>query len=71
MFDVECILKLLMLKATLVMYAISRALVFVKSKDMLELYDSNNPWIIRFSVKVLPIPSPPCQKWKSWLCIMV
>jgi hypothetical protein len=43
MFDVECIFKLLKLKATLVMYVISRALVFVKSKDMLVLYDCNNP----------------------------
>jgi hypothetical protein len=39
MFDVECVFKLLILRATLVMYAISRALVFVKYKDMLVLYD--------------------------------
>jgi hypothetical protein len=42
MFDVECIVELSILKATLVMYAICRALVFVKFKDMSLLHDFNN-----------------------------
>jgi hypothetical protein len=58
MFDVECIVELSILKATLIMYAICRALVFVKFKDMSLLHDCNKHWIISFNVKVLTIPSP-------------
>jgi len=43
MFNVECIVKPSILKATLPIDAISKALVFVKSKDMSLLYNYNNP----------------------------
>jgi hypothetical protein len=41
MFSVECTIKLL--KTTLFVDAISKVLVFVKSKDMSLLYNYNNP----------------------------
>jgi len=59
MFNVECIIKPWILKATLCMNAINRALVYVKFKNILLLYNHNNPFIISFSVKVLLIPTPP------------
>jgi hypothetical protein len=43
MFNVECIVKSSKLKAILLVDAISKALVFVKSKDMSLLYNCNNP----------------------------
>ncbi len=43
MFNVECIVKPSILNATLPIYAISKALIFVKSKDMFLLYNCNNP----------------------------
>jgi len=43
MFNVECIIKPSILKAILPIDAISKALVFVKSKDRLLLYNCNNP----------------------------
>ncbi len=43
MFNVECIVKLSILKTILHVDAISKALVFVKSKDMFLLYNHNNP----------------------------
>ncbi len=43
MFNVECIVKPSILKATLHIDAISKALVFVKSKDISLLYNCNNP----------------------------
>jgi hypothetical protein len=43
MFDVECIVKPSILKATLFIDAISKALAFVKSKEMSLLYNYNNP----------------------------
>jgi hypothetical protein len=43
MFNVECIVKLSILKTILPIDAISKALVFVKSKDMFLLYNRNNP----------------------------
>ncbi len=43
MFNVECIVKPSILKATLPVDAISKALVFVKSKYMSLLYNCNNP----------------------------
>ncbi len=43
MFNVECIVKLSILNATLPIDAISKALVFVKSEDMFLLYNQNNP----------------------------
>jgi hypothetical protein len=43
MFNVERIVKLSILKAVLCVVAISKALVFVKSKDMSQLYNCNNP----------------------------
>jgi hypothetical protein len=43
MFNVECIVKLLILKIILPIDAISKALVFFKSKDMFLLYNHNNP----------------------------
>jgi hypothetical protein len=56
MFSVECITKLL--KATLFVDAISKALGFVKSEDMSLLYNCNNPWVMSFNVKVLLVPAP-------------
>jgi hypothetical protein len=43
MFNVECIVKSSILKATLYVDAISKALVFVKSEDLFLLYNHNNP----------------------------
>ncbi len=43
MFDVECIVKQSLLKTYLFIDAISKALVFVNSKDMFLLYNCNNP----------------------------
>jgi hypothetical protein len=43
MFNVECIGKPSILKATLTIDVIIKALVFVKSKDMSLLYNYNNP----------------------------
>ncbi len=43
MFSVQCIVKLLILKVVLLIDVISKALVFVKSKDMSLLYNHNNP----------------------------
>jgi hypothetical protein len=60
MFSVECTIKLL--KTTLFVDAISKVLVFVKSKDMSLLYNYNNPWIMSFDVKVLPFLSPLVKK---------
>jgi hypothetical protein len=42
MFNVECIIKLLILKVTLLIDTISKALVFVKSKYIYLLYNRNN-----------------------------
>ncbi len=42
MFNVKSIVKLSILKATLHVDAISKALVFVKSEDMSLLYNHNN-----------------------------
>jgi len=42
MFNVECILKLLILKTSLHVDAISKTLVFVKLEDMSLLYNHNN-----------------------------
>ncbi len=58
MFNVECILKLLILKTSLHVDAISKTLVFVELEDTSLLYNHNNPWIMSFNVKVLPIPTP-------------
>jgi hypothetical protein len=75
-FNVECIVELSILKATLDMYAICKALVFVKFKDISLLHDCNNHWIISFSVKVLAIPSPlvkneqiDCVSWYNFFPI--
>jgi len=43
MFNVECIVKSLILKVILPVDAINKALVFVKLKDMSLLYNRNNP----------------------------
>ncbi len=58
MFNAECIVKPLILKTTLPIDAISKALVFVKLEDTFLLYNHNNPWIMNFNVKVLPILAP-------------
>jgi hypothetical protein len=42
MFNVECIMKLLILKVVLLIDVISKALVFVKLKDTSILYNCNN-----------------------------
>jgi hypothetical protein len=61
MFNIKCIAKPLILKATLHVDAISKTMVFIKLKYMFLLYNHNNPWIISFNVKVLPIPTPPSK----------
>jgi hypothetical protein len=43
MLNVECIVKLSILKTILLVGAINKALVFVKSKEMFLLYNRNNP----------------------------
>jgi hypothetical protein len=43
MFNVECIVKPSILKVILPIDAISKTLVFVKLKDMFQLYDCINP----------------------------
>jgi len=43
MFNVECIIKLLILKIILPIDAINKTLVFVKLKDMSLFYNQNNP----------------------------
>ncbi len=43
MFDVECIVKPSILKENEPIDAISKALIFVKSKDMSLVYNCNNP----------------------------
>jgi hypothetical protein len=43
MFTAECIVKLSISKATLFIDAISKALVFIKLKDISLLYNHNNP----------------------------
>jgi hypothetical protein len=45
MFNVKCIIKPSILKAILPIDAISKALVLVKSNNMLLLYNHNNPLI--------------------------
>jgi len=42
MFNAKCIVKLLILKATLPIDVINKTLVFVKSEDMSLLYNHNN-----------------------------
>jgi hypothetical protein len=68
MFNVECIVKPSILKATSHIGAISKALVFVKSKDMSLLYNCSNSWIMSFNVKVLldPVKDTNNHKNKSW-----
>jgi hypothetical protein len=61
MFNVECIVKSSILKVTLLIDAISEAVVFVKSEDMSLLYNHNNYWIMSFNVKVLRIQAPPIK----------
>jgi hypothetical protein len=41
--------------------AMRRALVLVKFEDMYLLYNYNNPWIISFDVKILPILALPIE----------
>ncbi len=43
LFNVECIIKSSILKAILVIDAINKALVFIKSKYMSLLYNHNSP----------------------------
>ncbi len=76
MFNVECIVKPSILKAILLVDAISKALVFVKSKDMSILYNCNNPWIMNFNVKVLSVLTPlvknkhiDVSRYNYFLCI--
>ncbi len=61
MFNVKCIVKPSILKAILPIDAISKALVFVKSKYMFLLYNCNDPWIMNFNVIFLLIPTPPIK----------
>ncbi len=57
MFNVKCIVKSSILKIILLVDAISKALIFIKSEDTSLLYNCNNLWIINFNVKVLPVPA--------------
>ncbi len=57
-FNVECIVKPSILNTTLLVDAISKALVFVKSKNMSLWYNCNNIWIMSFNVKILLVPMP-------------
>jgi hypothetical protein len=43
MFNVKCIVKLSILQITLLIDAITKALVFVKLENMSLLYNHNNP----------------------------
>ncbi len=43
MFNVKCIVKLSILKATLPIDVINKTSIFVKSKDLSLLYNRNNP----------------------------
>jgi hypothetical protein len=43
MFNAKCIVKPSILKAIIPIDAMSKALIFVKSKDMFLLYNYNNP----------------------------
>jgi hypothetical protein len=43
MFNVECIIKPSILKTVLLINAIHKALVFIKSENMSLLYNCNNP----------------------------
>jgi hypothetical protein len=58
MFNVECIIKPLILKVVLPLYAKSKTLVFVKSKYMFLLLYNNNPWTISFNVQNLLVSAP-------------
>jgi hypothetical protein len=49
------------LKIVLPIDAISKALIFVKSKNISLLYNHNNPRIMNFNVKVLRILTPPVK----------
>jgi hypothetical protein len=76
MFNVECIFKPSILKAILPIGAISKTLVFVKSKDMFLFYNHDNPWIMNFNVKVLLVPTPfvknkhmSISRYNCFLCI--
>jgi hypothetical protein len=62
LFNVKCIVKPSILKATLHIDAISKALIFVKLEDTSLMHNRNNPSIMNFNVKVLPIPKPPYHK---------
>jgi hypothetical protein len=55
MFNVECIVKSSILKTTLLVDSINKALIFVKSKDMFLSYNRNNSLIMTFNVKVLQV----------------
>jgi len=52
------IFKLSILKIALPIDAISKALIFVKSKNISLFYNRNNPRIMNFNVKVLRVPTP-------------
>jgi hypothetical protein len=76
MFNAECIIKSSILKAILHVDAISKALVFFKSKDMSLLYKRNNSWIMSFNIKNLLILAPPVKNkhidvsgYNYFLCI--
>ncbi len=43
MFNVECVVKLLILNVTLLTDAMKRALVLIKFEDMYLLYNHNTP----------------------------
>jgi hypothetical protein len=49
MFNVKCIINPSILKVVLPINAISKPLIFVKSKDMSLVYNRNNPKIMNFN----------------------
>ncbi len=76
MFNVQSIFKLSILKTTLLVDAISKTLVFVKSKNISLLHNCNNPSIMSFNVKILFILAPPIKNkhigvlgYNYFLCI--
>jgi hypothetical protein len=61
MFNVECVVKPSILNVILLVDAMRRILVLIKFEYMYLLYSHNNPWIINFDVKFLPILTLPIK----------
>ncbi len=68
MFNIKFIVKPSILKVISHVDTISKALVFVRNRDISLVYDRSNSWIISFSVKVVLVTTPLVKKNK---CIRV